>query len=172
MLLADRRAFHAAVLLLAVAPLAAVAVPDGDEDVPWVEERVVPPAYPKEGDLVEISVGAGSSHRFFVDSATLAPGADGVVRYVLVVRTGGGATNVTFEGIRCKTGEYKVLAAAHPDGRWAPARLAGWRRIDGAQINRQHAVLARELFCPFAAPIRSAEEGREALRRGKHPALP
>lgn len=170
--LAVSRSVRLAVLFLAVAPGVAAAPADEDEGAAAIEEQVNPPPFPRESDLVELSVGAASSHRFFVDAATLAPGTDGVVRYVLVVRTGGGATNVTFEGIRCKTGEYKVLATARADGRWSPARIAAWRRIDGAQINRHHAVLAREFFCPFAEPIRSAEEGREALLKGRHPSLP
>lgn len=150
---------------------AAHAVED-DDDRFWSEEQVAPPAFPKESDLLEVHVGTGTTNRFFVDGSTLAPGRDGVVRYVLVVKTGGGATNITFEGVRCKTGEYRVLAIARPDGTWASARMSGWRRIEDKFANRHHAVLGRELFCPFTQPIRSADEGRDALRRGKHPSLP
>jgi len=159
-------------LVLVGAPGAALPAGDEDDGGAWSEEQVAPPAFPREVDLVEFYVSTGTTNRFFVDGASLAPGKDGVVRYVLVVRAGGGATNITFEGIRCKTGEYKVLAIARPDGIWTRARIADWRRIEGTSANRHHAVLGRELFCPFTSPIRSADEGRDALRRGKHPSLP
>lgn len=159
-------------LALAVPPGAALHAADDEDDRSWSEEQVPPPAFPKESDLLEVHTGTGTTNRFFVDGATLAPGKDGVVRYVLVVKTGGGATNVTFEGVRCKTGEYKVLAIARQDGTWASARISDWRKIEDKLANRHHAVLGREILCPFTQPIRSAAEGRDALRRGKHPSLP
>jgi hypothetical protein len=125
---------------------------------------------PKDADLIEIQVSVTTTNRFFVDGATLKPGKDGVVRYVLVVKTSGGATNVTYEGIRCKTSEYRLYASGRADGSWALARLTAWRPIENKTINRQHAALNRDFFCPAGAPIASPEEGRDALRRGKHPA--
>jgi hypothetical protein len=152
-------------------PLAALSAQDDEEPV-WAEEQVASPTFPKNADLIEFYVSPGTANRFFVDGATLAVGKDGAVRYVLLVKTGGGATNVTFEGIRCKTGEYKIFASGRADGSWAPARLSDWRRIEDKPVNRHHAALSRELFCPFANPIKSADEGRDALRRGKHPSVP
>ena len=68
----------------------------------WVEQTVAPPAYPKAESLAEFHGAGTSSNRFFVDVDTLSIGKDGVVRYVLVVRSAGGAENVSFEGIRCE----------------------------------------------------------------------
>lgn len=144
---------------------------DADEPA-WAEELVTPPALPKEADLIEFYVSAVTANRFFIDGSTLAIGKDGVVRYVLVVKTSGGATNVSFEGIRCKTGEYRLYASGRADGTWGLARIADWRPIENKPVNRHHAALSRELFCPQAAPIDSPEDGREALRRGKHPRAP
>ena len=36
-------------------------------------------------------------------------------------------------------------------------------------MNRHHAALSRDYFCPGGVPIFKADEGRDALRRGKHP---
>lgn len=135
----------------------------------WVEGQVEPPAFPKDADLVEFHVSAGAANRFMVDASTLSVGEDGVVRYVLVVRTPGGATNVTHEGIRCKTGEYKLFASGRSDGTWARSRTSAWRPIENKPVNRHHAVLNRDLFCPVFTPIASPDEGREALRLGRHP---
>lgn len=165
------RRFLPVAFLLLTGATAVFATDDPDEPV-WTEEVAAPPAFPKDADLIQFYVSAGTPNRFFVDGATLSVGKDGVVRYVLVIRTSGGATNVSFEGIRCKTGEYKIYATGRSDGTWAPARLAEWRPIENKPINRYHAALSRELFCPISTPISSAEEGRDALRRGRHPLLP
>lgn len=138
----------------------------------WAEEQVTPPAFPKDTDLVEFYVSAGTTNHFFVDGSTLSVGKDGIVRYTLVVKTSGGATNTSYEGIRCKTSEYRLYASGRADGTWALARVANWRPIENKPVNRHHAALSRDLFCPLFTPIDSAEDGRAALRRGKHPRAP
>ncbi|MBK7813356.1 MAG: CNP1-like family protein [Rhodocyclaceae bacterium] len=136
------------------------------------EAAITPPPFPRHRDLIEFPVSSATTNRFFVDGSTLSPGKDGIVRYVLVIQSAGGATNVSFEGLRCATGEYRVFATGRGDGSWAPARLASWRKIDGITVNRHHVALYREFFCPLSLPIVDAAEGREALRLGKHPVLP
>lgn len=138
----------------------------------WVESKVAPPALPRDADLVEFHVGANTANRFYLDGSTLSVGGDGIVRYVLVVRTAGGATNTTFEGVRCDTGEYKLYASGRADGTWARSRTDAWRPIENKLANRHHAALNRDLFCPAGARIGSADEGRDALMRGKHPRAP
>ena len=125
-------------------------------------------------NLIEFEVRATTTTSYFIDGSTLEPGNDGVVRYVMVIRTGGGATNVSFEGLRCATGEYRIFASGRGDGSWRPARISSWRTIEGKTVNRHHVALYRELFCPLALPIADAAEGRRALRLGlgRHPVLP
>ncbi|MCX8016983.1 MAG: CNP1-like family protein [Rhodocyclaceae bacterium] len=141
-----------------------------DPDAPrWQEEAVEPPAYPQAANLLPFYVSEMTAHRFFIDGSTLSVGKDGVVRYVLVVQTSGGATNVSFEGIRCETREFRIYATGRHDGSWAKARVSPWRPIENKPMNRHHAALSRDLFCPSGAPIATPAEGREALKRGKHP---
>ncbi|MDO8960147.1 MAG: CNP1-like family protein [Rhodocyclaceae bacterium] len=147
-----------------------------DPDAPqWAEAEVELPAFPQPGNLREFYVSGATTHKFAIDATTLSVGKDGVVRYVLVVRTSGGATNTSFEGIRCESGEFRIYATGHQDGQWArvrqSARQSEWRRIENKPVNRHHAALARELFCPNGTPIRNPAEGREALRLGRHPAV-
>lgn len=141
------------------------------EEIVWVEEESAFPAYPQAENLREFYVSELTAHKFFVDASTLSVGKDGVVRYALVVRTGGGATNVSFEGIRCATGELKVYASGRHDGTWAKSRKSEWRLIENKLANRQHVSLFSDLFCPLGAPIKSPAEGREALRLGRHPSV-
>lgn len=143
---------------------------DEDADEPrWQEEEAALPTFPKDENLLEFYVSAVTTNRFFIDGATLNPGADGVVRYSLVVRTAGGATNVSFEGLRCATLEHRLYATGRSDGTWAKARASEWKLMANLPANRQHAALSRDYLCPSRVPIRTAEEGRDALRRGGHP---
>lgn len=137
-----------------------------DPDAPqWTEDSVQLPGYPGDKSLREFYVSETTSHRFFIDETSLSIGKDGVVRYVLVVRTRGGASNVTFEGIRCDSREFKHYATGRQDGSWAMVRKGEWRVIENKPINRHHAALFRDYLCPYGSPIRNPEEGREALRR-------
>ncbi len=145
---------------------------DADESKQVEEARdVAPPAFPGDATLVEIDLGPAATNKYYIDAATLALGDDGVVRYVLVVKTSGGATNVTFEGMRCETLSWKHYASGRSDKTWTISRAArqDWRPIEKKPTNPHHAVLSRSFFCPQGNPIKSADDGRNALRLGRHP---
>lgn len=135
------------------------------------EDAVAMPAAPRSQNLVEFEVSAATTNHFFIDAATLNVGNDGVVRYVLVVRTSGGATNTTFEGMRCASGEYRIYASGHADGGWSKSRNDNWRPIENKPVNRHHAALSKDFFCPDGTPVGSADAARDALRRGYNPRL-
>ena len=167
------RAWFACAASLAVASAnAQLFAPDTEQllkDRDWRENAVSLPEFPQADRLVEFYVSAATSFRFFIDAKTLSIGDDGVIRYVLVARSPSGAQNVWFEGIRCKTGEYRQYANGRNDSSWAERRGADWVEIKIGAVNRQHQALRREYFCPQGQPIRSAAEGIDALRRGGHP---
>jgi hypothetical protein len=131
------------------------------------EEEVALPAAPRRENLVEFDVSAATTNHFFVDASTLSVSNDGVVRYVLVVRTSGGATNTSFEGIRCTSGEYRIYASGRADGSWAKSRSEVWRPIENKPVNRHHAALSHDFFCPDGLPVGNADAARDALRRGR-----
>lgn len=129
-------------------------------------DSVAFPAYPREPDLIEFFVAATSAFRFFIDPASISVGNDGVVRYTLVARSAAGARNVSYEGMRCSTGEMRLYALGR-DGGWVKS-AGDWRAIAPRSVQRWHNALYREYFCPQKAPIASRREGIEALRRGGH----
>lgn len=145
---------------------------DDIDDKPWKEVQAQLPPYPQTEKLLEFQPGSTSSNRFFVDTASIDIGSDEVVRYALVVKTPNGATNVSFEGIRCATSELRLYAFGHTDDTWSRARNSGWTRIYNSTVNRHHAALAREYLCPNGIAVRTREEAIDALKRGGHPALP
>lgn len=140
---------------------------DFDEETKsWNEMQAQIPPYPKAQNLILLEAGGATSHKFYVDAASVSLGEDGVVRYTTVVKTAGGATNVAFEGMRCETREGKLYALGHSDGTWARARDPKWHRIVLRDLKPHHYVLYREYFCPSPARPTPPKVAVEALRRG------
>ncbi|WP_374341876.1 CNP1-like family protein [Azonexus sp.] len=145
---------------------------DFDEDYEskrWQEVEVQLPAPPRQDRLLPFYVSAVAENRFYVDASSLSVGSDGVVRYVLVILTPQGGRNVSYEGMRCETRERRIYASGRADGSWSKSRNNDWVRIADQLVNRHHAALYLEYFCPIGIAVRSPEEARDALLRGGHP---
>ncbi|HTP95365.1 MAG TPA: CNP1-like family protein, partial [Burkholderiales bacterium] len=154
----------AAALLLAGVQVGHAQLSDTDEDGNWTEQQLKLPPYPKPADLVQFPVGATGGNRFFVDSTSVNIGADGVVRYTLVIRSPSGAENVSFEGMRCSTGERRVYAFGHRDGTWADARASTWTKLRATDLNNHYSVLYREHFCPDKRIVKTVAIAVQSLR--------
>lgn len=140
------------------------------EEKPWEEGELKLPGYPRPADLVEFQVSALSSFRFSIDATSVSVGADGIVRFAMVARSSSGNENVSYDGLRCKTGEYKNYANGRvAEKAWVPVRDAKWRAVEVKTVTRQYLVLMRDFFCPSRVPIDSASEGVDALKSGYHP---
>ena len=124
-------------------PAARLPYQEGPE---WTELGVTPPAYPKAENLIKFPT-TWTTSVVLVDPTTLSVGDDTVVRYVLVIKTAGGAENVTFEGLRCQTGQRRIYAFGRRDQIWSPSRTSDWRPIDDTRINRHHFEFWRDVFC-------------------------
>jgi hypothetical protein len=135
-----------------------------EEKVPWKEIEAQIPSYPRPENLIPFEASAASPHRYYIDSASVSLGEDGVTRYTLVVRAAGGATNVTYEGVRCETREQKYYATGRTSG-WSRARDPQWRRIEDKAVNRHHYVLYKDFFCPAPRAAATPRQVLEALRR-------
>lgn len=142
-----------------------------EEKAPWQETQTELPAFPQDANLFEIYVSPTATNKYLIDASTLMVGSDDVVRYALVVRTSGGAQNISYEGIHCEERRWKTYATGHRDGTWSQARISEWRPIENKPVNRHHAALSRDYFCPNGIHITTADEGRNALRLGKHPGV-
>ena len=112
----------------------------------WKEMGVTPPAYPTSAGLMKFPTSWTTSD-VSIDGATLTVGNDNVVRYTLVIKSAGGAENVTYEGLRCETGQMRVYAFGRRDRTWSPARVSDWKPIQDTRINRHHFEFWRDVFC-------------------------
>ena len=136
------------------------------EEKPWAEIEVQLPAFPEQGNLIPFRVGAISGTKFLIDGNSLSVGADGVIRYALVVVSSEGAQNISYEGMRCATAERRFYAFGRPDKTWSKARSNQWVRIQGSS-NNHHVELYFNHFCAAGiTSVNSAEDARRVLRKG------
>ena len=134
---------------------------------PWEAQKALLPPAPKSATLVPFYVGP-TPFAFFVDRSSVKVGEDGVVRYTLVARSSSGATNVSYEGIRCATYASRAYAFGEADGTWSRARNTQWTPIDRLASGPQTA-LANDFFCPDRGPVRTTEEALRAFALGNRP---
>jgi hypothetical protein len=158
----------AALALAGLAQLTLAAEPE-EEQKAWKEAEAALPAYPKADDLVSFPGAGQSPHQFLLDTRTLAIGADGVVRYTLVIKTAGGATNVAREGIRCEARELKTYAIGQKNATWQAARDPQWRRIEYRAVNNYHGTLYTDFLCDGSDPVKNVQEIVKRLRYPAHP---
>jgi hypothetical protein len=140
---------------------------DFDEDKKsWKEIEARIPPYPKPENLLRVQTGAATPHQFFVDANSVTLGEDGVMRYTVVARTEGGATNVTFEGMRCETRQQKLYAIGHSDNTWVRARDPKWQPVVLRDLTPHHHTLYYDYFCSERIRATPPKQALEALRRG------
>lgn len=136
------------------------------EQKSWTELAVQLPAAPVQANLLSFYVSPLTENRYFIDSASISVGQDGVVRYTLQVLAGGGARNVTYEGMRCETRERRIYASGRIDGSWSRFGRSEWVKIVDSAANRHHAALFLEYFCPNGVIVVDSAEAVRYLRTG------
>lgn len=161
-----RRALPVVLVLALCASAPAQAQLFAEPSRDWQEADVPVPRPPQEDHLREFYVTAATPHRYYVDESSLSVGPDYVVRYVMVVRAEGGAEQVSYEGIRCPAGEWKLYAHWRDDGGWVPSRRSEWQPLLSARRHMPQLALARNYFCDGVAPPRSTEAALRGLRDG------
>jgi hypothetical protein len=137
------------------------------EDAPdWEEGLAKLPAAPKDENLVPFYVSGIANNQYAIDQSTLDIGKDGVVRYVLVIKTPSGAKNVSYEGIRCESRQRKIYATGRDDGSWAQMLKPQWQAIAGRSLLSYHRALADEYFCPIGSIVWSKAQALQNIKAG------
>ena len=134
---------------------------------PKDESAVVLPPAPKKEDLLRYDVSASSTMSFAVDAKSISVADDDTVRFTSVITSPNGASNVSYEGVRCKTAERKLYASGRPDGSWNAFPEAAWKRISNAGANSYHATLLQDFFCDGDSVAGKAAAIADRLKRKK-----
>lgn len=137
--------------------------PDQVQVEEWQEELTLLPDYPGDEDLLEFQVDRPDSpFRYLIDATHLDTSAeDGVIRFTLLLESRRGARNVSFEGIRCSTRDYKVFAYGDGRGAFHPTHLPEWQAISSRDADPVRVDLLNHYLCRNGIP----RERDEILRR-------
>lgn len=137
---------------------------DSSDDAPRPERPVTLPAPPQDADLLVFNRDAGGGFSDALDARSLSPDlAEGVVRYTLVSISRSGARNISYEGLRCSSNEFRVYAYGRPDGSWNQVN-GPWRGIRASEGFEAQNTLAQGLLCKDRIMRRSAGAMLQQLR--------
>ena len=115
----------------------------------WKEDEVDFPPYPSPDGLLDINLPLkDSSFTVLIDPDSVSVGKDRVVRYTVALSSASGASNVTYEGIRCSRRMVKRYAYGSA-GRFSPARNSDWRYVKKLRQDEYLAGLIDNFFCPL-----------------------
>lgn len=118
------------------------------DNVDWVELPVPPPPASYSTDhLIPLEMPSYVSVKVGIDPQSIVVGADGIVRYVVVMRNAAGSLNVAYEGIRCASDEVKTYARVSSSGAWAPVNGVEWKAVNSNMPSRHAWAFARQGGC-------------------------
>ena len=139
-----------------------VAVPE------WTEDKAMqPPAYSAD-KLLPIEMPAYVTLKVGVDPSTVSVGADGVVRYVVVMRNSSGSLNAAFEGIKCTEGEVKTYARVSGAGsRWIALEQPEWKPMTDNLPSRHAFAIAKQGACNGRTANGKPQDIIRTLQRGQ-----
>lgn len=134
----------------------------------WQEIEAQLPAAPQPANLIEVKLDSSTRNRLLIDQASLSIGNDGIVRYTAIVRSPSGAENISYEGMRCETGERKLYAFGRSSantggkdaGQWSRSRYAKWEPIQP----RLAGGYQRELFFHYLCTVNTQRDLPTLLR--------
>ena len=159
-------------LLIASSAYAGVPTPINNQNVAerpeWVEQTITTaPAYSSD-HLLPLDMPPNVSVRFGIDPQTVTVDADGVVRYVVVMRNASGSESAFYEGIRCETREIKSYARHGTNGDWVFMDKTKWRGFTDPAPSQHAQVFARQAVCKDGGYL-AQKDIIEALRKGMPP---
>jgi len=147
-------------------------VPHNADEYEWTEEQVDLPAYPQQEKMLQIDFGRNDARfDYFIDPETLSVGEDGVVHYVILLRSKSGAENVMFEGIRCSKREYKTVAFGTADAKFRVLKSAAWKDIPKTSNNWYRYDLWERFLCPSGNNLKTDNDRDSILQRIKYPTV-
>ena len=114
------------------------------------EIEVALPSYPQDSALLEFAPRRNSANHFYIDRDSISIGSDRVIRYSVVIKSPSGAINTSYEGLRCKTSEYKIYAFGTGKSEWAKVPDVQWRYVARVSPDFRFA-LYKDYFCDIEA---------------------
>jgi hypothetical protein len=103
---------------------------------------------PNKATIQPFYVSQQTVFKFAVDTNSILIGNDGITRYIVILTSPNGNSQVQYEGIRCDSFQWR-LYGTFESGVWKENPLSSWRGIQDHTPNRYQAALAQGAFCNF-----------------------
>ena len=134
----------------------------------WNELDVVLPPPPQKNQFSLFQTTSQSGFQFFVDVSSIQLGEDGVVRMVLLTVSPKGSENITYEGFRCETAEYKFYASSFGfDKAWMPVKNPRWRGAFYQTANGYRGDLLKYYICIDGVNLLDERQLKVLFKKGK-----
>lgn len=132
----------------------------------WQEAATTLPANPNGNtSWLVISGGPVYQNQIALDADSLSIGTDAVIRYTLRITSSEGVANISHQGLRCDSREFKLFAiAASQNHEWQDTKTAQWRRIQPGHVPQ--ALLARDYLCEDGRPLDNTALMLARLKKG------
>ncbi|MGI4857758.1 MAG: CNP1-like family protein [Janthinobacterium lividum] len=128
-----------------------------DRQSDWKENQVDSlPALPENRNLLPFDLAQRSGLTYMIDSKSVSVGADGVVRYTVVIDSASGARNIRYEGMHCASYRWRLYSGANSDGTAWDNASTDWARIEDSTLNGYHGTLYNDYFCDNKMPAKAS----------------
>ena len=125
---------------------------------PWKEQQSELPAYPEKGNLLDVNISAGGlPYKTYIDTQSVRPGEDLVVRYTVVMISSSGVWNVSNEGLHCGERTYRRYAYGY-EGEWRELEGSPWKPVSGLGVNQYRRQFYNTYMCNQTEPYQTARE--------------
>jgi hypothetical protein len=125
---------------------------------PWKEQQDELPAYPEKGNLLDTNISTGGqAYKVYIDTQSVRPGEDLVVRYTVVMISSSGVWNVSNEGLHCGERTYRRYAYGY-QGKWRELEGSQWKPVSGLGVNQYRRLFYNTYMCNQAEPYQDARE--------------
>jgi hypothetical protein len=117
---------------------------------------------PNKGTIQPFYVSQQTIFKFAVDTNSILIGNDGITRYIVILTSPNGNSQVQYEGIRCDSFQWR-LYGTFENGVWKENPLSSWNPIKDHTPNRYQAALAQGAFCSFNTQEKSIKNIIQSL---------
>jgi len=125
---------------------------------PWKEQQDELPAYPEKGNLLDVNISTGGqAYKVYIDTHSVRPGEDFVVRYTVVMISSSGVWNVSNEGLHCGERTYRRYAYGY-EGEWRELEGSPWKPVSGLGVNQYRRLFYNDYMCNQSEPYPDARE--------------
>jgi hypothetical protein len=112
---------------------------------------------PNKATIQPFYVSQQTIFKFAVDTDSILIGNDGITRYIVILTSPNGNSQVQYEGIRCDSFQWRLYGNLE-SGVWKENPLSSWKPIKDHTPNRYQAALAQGAFCNFSSQEKNIKD--------------